>query len=342
VLSNTIYGWILSWIYTFIFVCVGFFVVFRLVRFAFADADNATLRSRIPKGALDGQVVWIVGASSGIGEHLAYKFVKENAKVILSSRRKEELERVKRNCEQRGGKYANEIMVVPLDVLDYDSHEKDAKLVIKYFGTIDILCLNSGRSQRSLIESTDLQVDREMFNLNVIGIISLAKVVLPYMLQNKKGHIVYTSSVAGKVGSPVSGTYAATKHALQGFFDTLRMEVADKNIHVTSICPGPVVSSLAQSLFTSQIGQNHVEKQDTSTRMKTERCVDLMVAAITNKIEEAWIARQPVLLFLYLSQYAPNLGRWLGKRVGRKRVHSFKNGEDLYGGGVLSFLKKKQ
>jgi short-subunit dehydrogenase len=122
-------------------------------------------------------------------------------------------------------------------------------------GKIDIVVLNAARSQRGIIERTVLAIDREIFDLNVIGTFSMTKAVLPYMIERKSGHLVAISSVAGKMGAPVSGSYSATKHALQGFFNTLRYEVADRNITVTTVCPGPVVSMvflLTVSLLTVQ------------------------------------------------------------------------------------------
>jgi dehydrogenase/reductase SDR family protein 7 len=109
-------------------------------------------------------------------------------------------------------------------------------------GKIDIIVLNAARSQRGLVERTVLSIDREIFDLNVIGTLSMTKAALPHMIERKSGHVVAISSVAGKMGAPVSGSYSATKHALQGFFNTLRYEVADRNITVSTVCPGPFVS----------------------------------------------------------------------------------------------------
>ena len=123
------------------------------------------------------------------------------------------------------------------DQSDFDAHAAIVEKVKSRTGRIDILVNNAGRSQRALIEETSLQTDMEVFNLNTFGVISITKQVLPVMKQQKSGHIVVVSSLAGKNAAPVSGSYCASKHALQGFFDTLRMEMFQHNIKVTVVCP---------------------------------------------------------------------------------------------------------
>jgi len=317
-----------------VFLVLFLYLAYKIIRLFFADADLATFGAKIPSGTFEGKVVWIIGASSGIGEHLANKFASQNAKLILSARRVQELERVRKNCVERGAK---EILVLPLDTLDFTSHVKKVETVLNQFGQIDYLINNSGRSQRSLAEDTEFSVDVDLFTLNVFGIISITKAVLPSMIKNRSGHIVVTSSVAGKMGAPVSATYAGTKHALQGYFDTLRMEVADRNITISMICPGPVVSEGTENSFTAKSGINvgDVGKVANAYKMPTERCVDLMIAAIANRIEESWISDHPILFFMYVNQYAPNVARWMGNKIGRKRVEAFKSGNANINQGLL-------
>ncbi|HMN89911.1 MAG TPA: SDR family oxidoreductase [Saprospiraceae bacterium] len=181
------------------------------------------------------KVIWITGASSGIGEHLAYALAEQGAKLILSSRNEKELNRVKHNCHT-----TNEILVLPLDVSDFESLPKKTAQAVAHFGVIHILINNAGVSQRALAADTRFEVDQTIIHVNYLGQVALTKSVLPYMLAQGFGHLVVISSVTGKLGLPYRSAYAASKHALHGYFDALRLELAEVPIPVTIICPGYV------------------------------------------------------------------------------------------------------
>jgi short-subunit dehydrogenase len=196
----------------------------KAARFAKSDADAGTLRAlhAMPADAFAGKVVLLVGASSGIGEALALALAARGATLILCARRVDRLVDVARRCMEAG---APDAVAQKLDVTDFDSHKATVDSLVRRFGRVDVLVNNAGASQRALASETPLSVDREMFTLNVFGVMNVTRAVLPHMLAAGRGHIVTTSSVAGKTGSPISASYAATKHALQGWFDSLRMEV---------------------------------------------------------------------------------------------------------------------
>lgn len=217
-----------------------------------------------PSKALYGKVVWITGASSGIGEDLSYTLAECGAKLILSARREKHLRKVLEKCKELSPKAMKEThMVLPLDLLNTDHHRDYAVEVLQEFGRIDILVNNAGRSQRAEAKETLLDVDRAVLELNTIGTISMTKVVLPHMLEQKDGCIITViSSVAGKMGAPGSASYSASKHALQGYFDTLRMELADTGVGVLNVCPGPVDTSFMRDLF----GKELLEKQKEEDR----------------------------------------------------------------------------
>jgi len=183
------------------------------------------------------RVVWITGASSGIGEALAARFARENARVVLSARRQPELERVRQHCIDAGAAPEN-MLVLPLDVTDLPSLPVAADHVISHFGQIDLLINNAGLSQRSLCKDTELSVYQKLLDVDVMGQIALTKAVLPHMLERQSGHLAVTASVAGKVGVPLRTGYCAAKHAVMGFFDALRAEVEDDGILVSTITPG--------------------------------------------------------------------------------------------------------
>ncbi|MGH0176023.1 UNVERIFIED_CONTAM: hypothetical protein FKN15_010639, partial [Acipenser sinensis] len=206
---------------------------------------------------LCGKVVWITGASSGIGEELAYQLAKTGASLILSARRENELHRVKQNCIEQSRLQEKDILVLPLDLTTRGSHEAITKTAIEHFGKIDILLNNGGRSQRSLCLETGLDVYQALMELNYLGTVSLVKCVLPHLVERKRGQIVTISSVAGLAGVPLASGYSASKHALQGFFNSLRSELADfPEITISSVCPGPVQSQIIKNAFTGDLGQD--------------------------------------------------------------------------------------
>lgn len=172
---------------------------------------------------------------------------------------------------------------------------------------VDILVNNAGRSQRALFNETQLVVDQEMFDVNVFSTINLSRLVMNHWYEkNVPGHLVVVSSLAGISGAPNSATYSATKHALHGYFETIRMEAYSRGIKVTMLCPGPVFSNLVNRAFTGTPGQVAGTVHDKSNkRMETSRCADLMAVAIVNQLTVSWICQQPILSYYYLNQYMP-------------------------------------
>ena len=352
------YGWLL--------VCALLLLLLvQLARHASADADFdllAAARAYPQRGAFAGQVVLIVGASSGIGEALALEFARGGATVIVAARRMEELQRVAKQCLAEG---AAASQAVALDVTAFGSHEGVVAELLRKHGRIDILCNNAGRSQRGLVEVTPLAVDQELFALNVFGVMSMTRAVLRHALgKQERLRILNTSSVAGKVGSAVSASYAASKHAIQGWMDSLRMELGwrgwvyfstlpllaltpshplppppplprptatrARRVSVTNCCPGPVHSEITLHSFTDVPGKEMGVREDGSTRMSAARCALLMAAACHAGLEEAWMAPQPILFFVYVGQYVKWLYFRLSPTLGKQRVQGWKSGVKGY------------
>jgi len=183
------------------------------------------------------KVVWITGASSGIGEALAYAFAAEGALLVLSARREEELQRVAKAC---GNAY-----VLPFDMLSLAEHTDRVNDIIKTYGRIDYLVLNAGVSQRSFVKDTEFDVYRRLFEVNFFSIVSLTQAVLPIFTAQKSGVFVPIASVAGRISTPRRAAYSATKHALIGFFDSVRAEVFADGIRVTTILPGYIKTNIS-------------------------------------------------------------------------------------------------
>jgi len=273
--------------------------------------------------SMRGQVVWITGSSSGIGEHLAYALTKARCKLVLSARRREELERVKQAClELPGNCPESDILVLPFDVLDLDKHQELVEKVIEHFGRIDILVNNAAKGVVMKIEETPLELDREMIELLVISQIALTKKVVPYFLKQGKGHVAVTSSAAGKIGSAFAAPYCLGKFALHGYFESLRLEYYGE-IDVTMICPGPVTSKFIDN---AEMGGKTLPDalMKNMKFMSGERCAELMAVALANKVGEAWLMTQPILGMVYLAQYCPDTFRWIAGKMTKKMFADFK------------------
>lgn len=228
-----------------------------------------------------GKVIWITGASSGIGEALAVAFAREGARLVLSSRRADELERVRRGLLR-----ADEHLCLPLDLAQSGPFPALTARVLEKFGRVDILVNNGGISQRALAADMLLDVERTMMEVNYFGSVALTKAVLPAMLARHAGHVVVISSVMGYIGTPGRSTYAASKHALHGYFDSLRAEIWRSGVKVTLVCPGYVQTQVSDNALGAR-GEKHGKTDATHLRgITAERCAEATLRAIARGKEE--------------------------------------------------------
>ena len=248
------------------------------------------------------KVVWITGASSGIGKYLAIELSNQGAQLILSSRSIKALETVKLLC-----KTPENVKIVTLDLEDYKNFESKVEVAISAFGTIDVLVNNGGISQRALAKDTSLDVDKRIIDINYLGTIALSKLLLPHFIKNQSGQFVVTTSIVGKIGTPLRSSYAASKHALHGFFDSLRAELYNNNISVTLVCPGYVKTNVSLNALTGNgVAQNIMDKA-TENGLPPERFAKLMAKAIYNKKQEVYIAGFKEKLAIYTKRFFPKL-----------------------------------
>ena len=247
------------------------------------------------------KVIWITGASSGIGEALAVEMSKRGARLILSARRKEELERVKSLCPN-----PQHTQVLALDLADGNSLETATETAIACYGHIDILVNNGGISQRSLAKDTSIDVDRKLMEVNYFGTVELTKRLLPHFLQREQGQYVVVSSLVGKFGTPYRSGYSASKHALHGFFDSLRAEVHDHNIKVTMICPGFIKTNVSINALTAD-GQklNQMDSAQANGMGANDFAIS-MIKAIEQEKQEAYIGGKEKY-GVYLKRFLPGV-----------------------------------
>ena len=247
-----------------------------------------------------GKIIWITGASSGIGEALAYALASKQARLILSGRNLEALAQVKEKCN------TPDVVVLPFDLSHFDASKSTVSKALQFFGSIDILINNGGISQRSLIAETDFEVDKKLIEVDYLGTVALTKALLPHFMQRKKGHFVTVTSLMGKFGSPYRSGYCGAKHALHGFFDVLRMEHEKDNINVTLICPGFVQTNVAINALTANGEAQKANDEATQNGMPVAVFASKMIKAIEANTFEAYIGGKEVL-GIYLKRFFPKM-----------------------------------
>jgi dehydrogenase/reductase SDR family member 7B len=256
-----------------------------------------------------GKVAWITGASSGIGEALVYEFVRNGAKLIISSNDPPGLERVKKAC----GSHSGMISCAPFDLSETSDIEQLVEKMISGSGQIDYLLNIGGISQRSKIEETPLWLDRKIFEINFFGTIALTKAVLPYMIRKKSGHILATSSIAGRFGFPLRAAYSASKQALHGFFETLYLENKTNNIKTSVIIPGRVRTQISFHALDSE-GREHGKMDEGLAKgISPEKAAKIIIRGIIKDKREILVGGSE-LTMLCIRRLWP----WLFFRIGDK------------------------
>jgi dehydrogenase/reductase SDR family member 7B len=247
------------------------------------------------------KVVWITGASSGIGEALARAFDKEGAKIILSARNEPKLMELKEQLQNK-----EHHITLPLDLENSSEFNKLALKVVDHYGRIDVLVNNGGISQRSEVHETSLEVDRRIMEINYFGNIALTKAVLPVFRAQKSGQILVISSIAGKFGFFLRSAYSASKHALHGFYESLLLEEEKNNIFVTIACPGKINTSISVHAITGS-GEAHGQMDhNQATGMSAEECASQLIKALREKKIEVLIGNKEIKA-VTLKRFTPRL-----------------------------------
>lgn len=263
--------------------------------------------------AFQGKVVWITGASSGIGAALAGAFARRGARLILSARRADALAEVEAASRAAGG---GETALLPLDLADGESLGAKAGEALSRFGRIDLLVNSGGISQRSLAKDTGIEVDRRLMEVNYFGTVALTKAVLPHMLERRGGRIVVVTSLTGLFGTPLRSGYAASKHALHGFFDSLRAELAGTGVEVTLVCPGFVRTAISNNALTADGTAQGTLDRAQAEGMDPDDCAARILAGIESGRREVLVGGREVW-GVHLSRWFPGL---FARLIARARV----------------------
>lgn len=246
------------------------------------------------------KVVWITGASSGIGEVLAREVAALGNHLIVSARRTPELERVAASCVG-----AASTLVVPLDLSDPASLQRAHAQVRERYDHIDVLVNNAGVSQRSRALDTSAYVLRHLMDVDFFGPVELTRLVLPDMIERKSGHIVVVTSMLGVFGTPWRSGYAAAKHALHGWFESMRAEYAADGIQVTVACPGFVHTGISRHALTADGTPFGEGERVVKGGISAEACARGIVKAIRRNSVEVYVGGSKEKLAGYIKRASP-------------------------------------
>lgn len=255
------------------------------------------------------RLVLITGATSGIGKAITLQLAKEGANLIIADRNKEELEKTKEECL----KYTSFCETITFDLSDPNQVSQAASTIINKFGPIYLLINNGGISQRSLAHETPIEIDRKIMEIDFFSYIILSKAFIPSMIEQKEGYIAVTSSLSGKFGFHLRSSYAAAKHALQGYFETLRMELKQHGISVTIAYPGSINTNISVNAIEKDGKQHGIMDPAQSKGMSAETCAKHYIKAIKKGRAEVLIGGKEFIMF-HLKRFFPRVFfRLIGK-----------------------------
>jgi short-subunit dehydrogenase len=258
-------------------------------------------------------VIWITGASSGIGAGLAQELSLQGHQLILSARNAEKLQQI---CAQLA--HPDQAKILPFDLMDISSSQAIADQAIGLFGRLDIVILNAGLSQRSLVQETTFDVYRNLMEVNYFGNVALTQAILPTFMAKDHGQFVVITSLVGKFGTPYRSGYSASKHALHGFYDSLRAEMMrqKKNIDITILCPGFVSTDISFNALGAQGTATGQYDEANANGMTPQEFAQRAVKAIEAKVYEDYIGGREVM-GVYLKRYFPRL---FAKKISTTKV----------------------
>ena len=269
-----------------------------------------------------GKIVWITGASSGIGEALAVAFAEQGAHIILSGRRTDALQRVANGLE-------TESLLLPFETTDYDVLPEQVESARNWKGKVDILVNNAGISQRSLALETHPDVHHKIINVDLLAPIWLTQLLLPHMIAAGGGHIVGISSVAGRVGVPLRTAYCAAKHGLIGYMDALRAETEKlHNIKVSNILPGSIRTNVSRNALTKEGASRGKSDSVIDNGMEPAECARQILEGIANNVPELIIAQGPEMTLAKLRQSDPEQCFSIASDMGAQIAAKYEAGDD--------------
>lgn len=259
----------------------------------------------------EGKTVWVTGASSGIGRAAANLWATKGARVIVSSRKQAALETV---VHAWATEQQQRSLVLPLDLAQSDQLASKVEEALAWAGTIDVMVHCGGISQRSTVLETELEVDRRVMEVDYFGTLALTKALLPHFVERKAGQFVVVTSLMGLFSSPLRSGYCGAKHALHGFFESLRAEHYDDGIGVTMVCPGFIHTNISMNAVVGDGSQQGTMDAKTGAGLSPEACAAKLVRAVEKRKAEVLIGRFEIV-GAYLKRFAPGLMRRIVRKA---------------------------
>ncbi len=259
------------------------------------------------------KTILITGASSGIGKALAEQLSSSGNTLLLAARNMEALQQVKAVCEQKGAS----VVLFQADLSLMAKVETLAKQVSQTVNHLDILINNAGISQRSQAEETSETVDRQIMEINFFSPVKLTKLLWPLLVKSSHANIVNISSVTGTFGFPQRTAYAASKHAMEGFFESWMLENKQPHIHFTTVAPGRILTNISYNALKNDGSKHQSLDEGQAKGIKAEVCATRIVKAIQKNQRKVYIVKQERILLL-LHRFFPGLFVYLVKKLGLK------------------------
>ena len=294
---------------------------------------NTAMTPSLPRTAFEGNVVWITGASSGIGKEIAMYLAARGAKLILSARNKEALEKVAEECRLLHPK--TEAKVLVLDLSEKATLTSKAEEALKTYGQpVDVLVNNGGVSTRAMAHETTIEMDEFLMQVDFLSHVAITKLIVPHMKDNPNARIINTGSIASIIGVPVHTAYCAAKHALVGFMEALRIEFflrGETNIHILNVVLGSTNTDLRRravvnassppSSSTSNVVKTFGEGDPNIAKGLDSKFVAERILSVSyhKSVDQCWLAKGKEMAILFLNQYLPQTAYTLLSRAAAKQ-----------------------
>ena len=257
------------------------------------------------------KTVWITGASSGIGRAAANRWAELGARVILSSRKEEALQKV---ANQWSEEQRSQSFILPLDLSQAEQLPGKVAEALQWAGAVDVMVHCGGISQRSTVLETDLSVDRRVMEVDYFGTLALTKALLPHFVERQAGQFVVVTSLMGLFSSPLRSGYCGAKHALHGFFESLRAEHHDDGIGVTMVCPGFIHTNISMNAVVGDGSQQGTMDAKTGAGLTPQACATRIIRAVERRKPQVLIGRFEIV-GAYLKRFAPGLMRRIVRKA---------------------------
>jgi short-subunit dehydrogenase len=246
------------------------------------------------------KIIWITGASSGIGKELAFQLAKEQAILILTATNNVLLNEIKQELPN------NVVHILPYDLLDIANIPKLVNTVISLEGKIDYVIQSAGISQRAVASETSMEVYKKLMDINYFAPVAITQAILPYLQEQNSGNISVISSIAGLIGFPLRSGYAASKHAIKGYMETLQCELYKTNITISLVYPGRINTNISKNALVGDGKQYGTTDENNEVGMEVDVCVKKILKGLRSNKKSIIIVKAERILF-WLWWFIPSL-----------------------------------